>query len=258
MAPLATALQPHAFEYLLRLGDDRLILGHRLSEWCGHGPILEEDIALGNIALDLIGQAEAFLALAGATEGKGRDADRLAYFRDTTAFRNLQLVEQPRGDFAITIIRQLFFDAHAVLLCEALQGSAWAELAALGAKSLKEAKYHLRHSSEWTLRLGDGTEDSHARAQLAVDELWRFTGELCEADGVTTALSAAGIAPDPADLRTRWSTLVQGVISQATLSIPTGEIGFVAGSRQGRHGEHLGHLLAEMQILPRSYPNAVW
>ncbi len=258
MTTITNALQPAAVEYLLRLGDDRLILGHRLAEWCGHGPILEEDIALGNIALDLIGQAEAFLNLAGKSEGKGRDADRLAYFRDASEFRNLQLVEQPRGDFAVTTIRQLLFDAHAVLLCEALAQSSWEELAALGAKSLKESRYHYRHSSEWTLRLGDGTEESHARTQLAVDELWRFTPELFESDQVTDALAQAKLIPHPGELRGRWKAAVHGILTQATLTPPDDPAGFVLGRYRARHGEHLGHLLAEMQILPRSYPTAVW
>jgi len=258
MTTITNALQPAAFEYLLRLGDDRLILGHRLAEWCGHGPILEEDIALGNIALDLIGQAEAFLTLAGKIEGKNRTADRLAYFRDASEFRNLQLVEQPRGDFGVTIIRQLFFDAHAVLLSEALTQSSWEELAALGAKSLKESRYHYRHSSEWTLRLGDGTEESHARAQLAVDELWRFTPELFESDSVTNALTKAKLIPHPNDLKDRWKAAVTGILTQATLTPPADPTESELGSCRARHGEHLGHLLAEMQILPRSYPTAVW
>src|SRR5690349_18549299 len=182
------------FEYLLRLGDDRLVLGHRLSEWCGHGPILEEDIALGNVALDLLGQASALLKLAGAVEGKGRDDDALAYFREAVEFRNALLVELPRGDFAVTIVRQFLFDAYDLHVTDALSRSAHAELAALAAKAHKEARYHVRHSGEWVVRLGDGTEESHARAQAALDDLWRFTGELFTPDAVDEELAAAGIA----------------------------------------------------------------
>src|SRR4051812_37128838 len=172
------------FEYLLRLGDDRLVLGHRLSEWCGHGPILEEDIALSNVALDLLGQATMLLRLAGEVEGQGRTEDALAYFRDAVEFRNCQLVELPKGDFAFTIVRQFLFDVYAVVLLDALSASSNAELAAIAAKALKEAKYHVRHSGEWMLKLGDGTDESHRRAQRAVDELWRFTGELFAADDI--------------------------------------------------------------------------
>ena len=191
----APAAKPNAlFEYLLRLGDDRLVLGHRLSEWCGHGPILEEDIALSNVALDLLGQATMLLRLAGEVEGKGRDEDALAYFREAVEFRNCQLVELPKGDFAFTIVRQFLFDVHAVLLLDALAASANAELAAIAAKSLKEAKYHVRHSGEWVLKLGDGTEESRRRAQAALEALWRFTPELFAADAIDGELRASGMA----------------------------------------------------------------
>ena len=244
------------FEYLLRLGDDRLVLGHRLSEWCGHGPVLEEDIALANVALDLIGQATHFLKLAGQVEGKGREEDALAYLRDAIDYRNVKLVELPNGDFGRTIVRQFLFDAWSVLLLEKLQGAAHAELAGIAAKAYKEARYHVRHSGEWVLRLGDGTEESHRRAQTALDELWPYTGELfaaAEAD----RLLAGGIAPDPAALKPSWGDLVSDVVRRATLILPAD--GYMhSGGRQGRHTEHLGHLLDEMQILARSHPGAKW
>ena len=244
------------FQYLLRLGDDRLVLGHRLSEWCGHGPVLEEDIALANVALDLIGQATHFLKLAGQVEGKGRDEDALAYLRDAIAYRNVKLVELPNGDFGRTIVRQFLFDAWSVLLLEKLQGTAHAELAGIAGKAYKEARYHVRHSGEWVLRLGDGTEESHRRAQTALDELWPYTGELVAADEVDRAL-AGTVAPDPAALEPAWRDLVSDVVRRATLTLPAD--GYMhSGGRQGRHTEYLGHLLDEMQILARSHPGAKW
>jgi ring-1,2-phenylacetyl-CoA epoxidase subunit PaaC len=244
-------------EYCLRLGDDRLVLGHRLSEWCGHAPILEEDIALANIALDCIGQASLFLTLAGELEGKGRSEDDLAYLRDATAYRNLLLVELPRGDFAVTIARQFLFAVAAYYELEALAGSAHAELAAIAAKAVKETRYHVRHAGEWLVRLGDGTAESHERAQRALDDLWRHTGEMFLPDDVTRALAAAGIAPDPASLEPRWRAQVAEVVARATLTLPP--VGYMQrGGRAGRHTEHLGHMLAEMQILQRSHPGAQW
>lgn len=247
------------FEYLQRLGDDRLVLGHRLSEWCGRAPILEEDIATANVALDLVGQATMLLRLAGEVEGKGRDEDALAYWREAIAFRNCLLVEQPNGDFAQTIVRQFLFDVHAVLLLEALTRSAHAELAAIAAKALKEAKYHVRRSGDWVLKLGDGTGESHARMQRALDALWRFTPELFVVDDIDREVIAAGIAPDPATLQPQWATLVREVLERATLTVPP-DAPLRAGrtARQGAHSEHLGHLLAEMQIVARSHPGASW
>ncbi len=244
------------FEYLLRLGDDRLVLGHRLSEWCGHGPVLEEDIALANVALDLIGQATHFLRLAGQVEGKGRDEDALAYFRDAIDYRNVNLVELPNGDYGHTIVRQFLFDAWSVPLLEALERASHAELAGIAAKAHKEARYHLRHSGEWVLRLGDGTDESHRRAQTALDQLWPYTGELYSADDVDRQL-AGSIAPDPATLESAWRDVVKDVVRRATLTLPA-EGYMHLGGRQGRHTEHLGHLLAEMQILARSHPGAKW
>jgi ring-1,2-phenylacetyl-CoA epoxidase subunit PaaC len=244
-------------EYLLRLGDDRLVLGHRLSEWCGHGPILEEDIALANIALDLVGQANMFLTLAGREEGAGRDPDALAYFREAIEYRNALICELPRGDFAFTVMRQFLVSVHSVLLFERLQRSSIAELAGVAAKAHKEARYHARHSADWVLKLGDGTEESHARAQRALDELWRFTGELFEVDEVEHRLVDAGVAAEASALREPWRSEVARVIGDATLRLP--DDGFMQrGGRSGRHTEHLGHLLAEMQIVARSFPGAQW
>jgi ring-1,2-phenylacetyl-CoA epoxidase subunit PaaC len=257
----APAAPPHdEFELLLRLGDDRLVLGHRLSEWCGHAPILEEDIALANVALDLLGQATLFLRRAGDVEGKGRDEDALAYFREAIEFRNCLLVEQPNGDFAFTIARQFLFDVHAVVTLDALARSTSAELAALAAKSLKEAKYHVRHSGEWMLKLGDGTDESHRRVQHALDDLWRFTPELFVADGVAARLAVQGVAPDLPALRPQWEAIVRDVVGRATLTLPHESMhsAHLRGGRAGMHSEHLGHLLAEMQIVARSHPGAKW
>ncbi len=245
------------FEYLLRLADDRLVLGHRLSEWCGHGPILEEDIALTNIALDLIGQATALLGLAGEVEGKGRDADALAYFRDAIDFRNVQLVELPRGDFGFTITRQFLFDVYAFHVLDALQRSTHAPLAGVASKTLKEVRYHVRHSAEWVRKLGDGTEESHDRAQRALDELWRFTGELFEADDLDGEMHDRGVGPELRTLRSPWQDTVASVLTEATLRVPD-DPPAMTGGRRGRHTEHLGHMLAEMQIVARSHPGAEW
>lgn len=243
--------------YLIRHGDDRLVLGQRLSEWCGHGPILEEDIALTNIALDLFGQANLFLGQAGELEGAGRDADALAYFRDATEFRNLQLVELPNGDYAYTIARQFLFDAFAWHHLGALEVSGDDTLAGLASRSRKETTYHLRHSGEWIVRLGDGTDESHRRVQNALDDLWRFTGECFEGDAVDRELQSRGLAPDPAALAAPWRATVEEVLARATLRVPdTPQT--ARRSRQGFHTEHLGHLLAEMQILARSHPGAAW
>jgi ring-1,2-phenylacetyl-CoA epoxidase subunit PaaC len=247
-------------ELLLRLGDDRLVLGHRLSEWCGHGPILEEDIALSNVALDLLGQATMFLRLAGEVEGKGRNEDALAYFREPVEFRNCLLVELPKGDFAFTIARQFLFDVYAVGMLEALSRSTNAEVAAIAAKSLKEATYHVRHSGEWMLKLGDGTEESHRRVQRALDDLWRFTPELFSADAIDVEMQRLGVAPDPASLEPMWDARVREVLDRATLTTPNGAppASRTRSGRAGAHTEFLGHMLAEMQIVARSHPGATW
>jgi ring-1,2-phenylacetyl-CoA epoxidase subunit PaaC len=254
---LDSATRAVLVEYLQRHGDDRLVLGHRLSEWCGHAPILEEDIALANIALDFVGQANNLLNLAGEIEGQGRDADALAYFREAVDFRNLQLAELPNGDFGFTIVRQFLFDAYDVPFLDALQRSAHAELAGIAAKAYKEARYHLRHSAEWVIKLGDGTEESHERVQRALDELWRYTAELFAADEVDRRLREAGIAPDLAPLEAAWRDRVGTVVREATLKMPDATPAMLGG-RSGKHTEHLGHLLAEMQIVARSFPGASW
>ena len=243
--------------HLLRLADDRLILGHRLSEWCGHGPILEEDIAMANIALDLIGQANLLLDLAGREEGKGRSADALAYFREAVEFRNALIMELPRGDFAITVMRQFLVSVHSAMLLEHLQRSTHAELAGIAAKAFKEARYHARHSADWVLKLGDGTDESHRRSQDALDELWRYTGELFDVPDDERPLIDAGIAVDVSTLREAWREQVGMIIGAATLEVPA-EVFMQRGGRTGRHTEHLGHLLAEMQIVARSFPGAEW
>ena len=245
------------FEYVLRLGDDSLILGQRLSEWCGHGPILEEDIATTNIALDLIGQATTLLEYAAELEGKGRSADDIAFLRIDREYKNLLLVEQENGDFGKTIMRQFFFDAYRKLLFEKLVSSSDEHLAAIAEKSLKETKYHLKHSSEWVIRLGDGTEESHERIQDSLNELWRYTGELFFENEVDTELKASGVIPDFSDLKDNWDELVKGVLSEATLTIPDNNWQF-DGGRVGKHSEHLGHLLSVMQYMQRAYPNMEW
>ena len=245
------------FSYLLRLGDDRLVLGHRLSEWCGHGPILEEDIALANISLDLIGEATLLLKLAGQVEGKGRNEDALAYFRDAIDYRNALLVELPIGDFAVTMVRQLFFSVFSLLEMEALQRSAHVDLAGIAAKAVKESRYHVRHSAQWVIALGDGTDESRARAQRAVDDLWRYTGEFFIADAVDRDVAASGLAVDPSTLAEPWRAQVEEVLRRATLTSPNVKF-MQRGGRDGRHTEHLGHLLAEMQIVARSHPEAMW
>jgi ring-1,2-phenylacetyl-CoA epoxidase subunit PaaC len=246
-----------SFSYLLRLGDDRLVLGHRLSEWCGHGPILEEDIALANVALDLIGEATLLLKLAGQVEGKGRNEDTLAYFRDSIDYRNALLVELPVGDFAVTIVRQLFFSVFSLLEMEALQRSTNADLAGIAAKAVKEARYHVRHSGQWVITLGDGTDESHSRAQRAVDDLWRYTGELFIADAVDRDVAASGLGVDPSTLADPWRAQIEDVLRRATLNVPSATY-MQRGGREGRHTERLGHMLAEMQIVARSHPEATW
>ena len=244
-------------QYLLRLGDDRLVLGHRTSEWCGHGPILEEDIALANIALDLIGEANLLLKLAAQLEATGRSEDSLAYLRDAIEYRNALLVELPRGDFGFTIVRHFFFGVFSLLQMDALQKSTNADLAGIAAKAVKESRYHVRHSAQWVATLGDGTAESHERAQRAVDELWRYTGELFIADDIDREVASQGLGVDPSTLEPAWSAQVNAVLAGATLTTPSA--GYMQrGGREGKHTEHLGHLLSEMQIVARSHPGAAW
>ena len=253
----AKQLQNDVVEYLLRLADDRLVLGHRLSEWCGHAPILEEDIALANIALDLIGHATLLLTLAAETENAGREADSLAYLRDSVDYRNALITELPRGDFAFTIARQFFFATYALLQAEALQRSKNTELAGIAAKMYKETRYHVRHAGEWMLKLGDGTDESHERLQNAVNELWRYTGELFLTDEVEQGVVKAGVAVDCSKLEPRWREQVNEILSRAGISIPETKW-MQRGGRKGQHTEHLGHMLAEMQVLQRQHPGAAW
>jgi ring-1,2-phenylacetyl-CoA epoxidase subunit PaaC len=243
--------------YVLRLADSSLVLAQRLGEWVGHAPALEEDLGLANVALDLLGQARLLLAHAGELEGRGRGEDELAYLRDEAEFLNLTLVEQPNGDFGQTIARQFLFDAWQLGMVEALQQSKDARLAAIAAKALKETRYHLRYSAGWLVRLGDGTDESHGRAQRALERLWPYVNELFVADEVDRAAAAAGVGPEPGALEQAWTARVDEVLAQATLARPE-RAHFVWYGRQGRHGEHLGYLLAEMQSLHRAHPGATW
>jgi ring-1,2-phenylacetyl-CoA epoxidase subunit PaaC len=252
------ASQHNIVEYLLRLGDDRLILGHRLSEWCGHAPILEEDIALANIALDCLGHAALLLGEAGRMEGKGRDEDTLAYWRELKDFRNCLLVEQPNGDFAFTMVRQYLVDAYNDLMFSRLTASSFIPIREIAEKVHKEVRYHCRHSGEWMLRLGDGTEESHARSQAALDDLWKYTGELFRDGGFEEELASAGIAPRPKEILEAWLERVTGHLGKATLTVPRERQYALYQGRSGRHTEALGHLLTVMQSLPRSYPSATW
>jgi ring-1,2-phenylacetyl-CoA epoxidase subunit PaaC len=243
--------------YALRRADDALILGHRLSEWCGHAPMMEEDMALANMGLDLLGQARELYSYAAKVEAKGNDEDKFAYLRDVRQYRNLLLLEQPNGDFARTMTRQFFYAVFADLYWRAMMNSCDPTLAAIAAKSEKESAYHVRHSSEWIIRLGDGTDESHRRAQTAVDDLWAYTGEMFEADDSERGLIDAGIAIDPAALLARWLETVSNVLREATLVQP--KSGWMQqGGRSGRHSEHLGHLLSELQSMQRTFPGATW
>lgn len=258
MTRLSPASAEEILEYLLRLGDDRLVLGHRLSEWCAHAPIPEEDIALANIALDSIGHASMLLSEAGRLEGKNRDEDALAFGRDVTEFRNCLLVEQPNGDFAHTMVRQYLFDVYSDLLYERLKGSTYLPLSEIASKSHKEISYHNRHSSQWILRLGDGTEESHRRTQTALDELWKYAVELFREDALEKTLSRAGVGPLSVDLHPEWQIRVTGLLQKATLTVPPAQKYHLEDGRGGRHSEALGHLLTVMQSVPRAHPGARW
>lgn len=239
------------------MADDSLILGQRLGEWCGHGPILEEDIAMTNISLDLIGQAISLYDFAAELEGQGKTHDDLAFLRFENQYKNALLLEQPNGDFAMTMLRQFFFDAFRKPLFEALTKSPVAQLAAIAEKSLKETRYHLKHSSEWVIRLGDGTEESHRRAQDAIDHLWRYTNELFFEDEVDTALHANAQVPMLKEIQAAWMENVKAILQEATLEIPTNNWKF-DGGRLGRHSEHMGYILADLQYMQRAYPNMQW
>lgn len=244
-------------EYVLRLGDSTLILGQRLSEWCGHGPVIEEDIALTNTALDLLGQARLLLTHAGSLEGRGRDEDALAFLRHEHEYRNLTICELPNVDFGRTILRNFLFAAFALALWEALASSRDAQLAAIAGKSVKETRYHLHHAADWTVRLGDGTEQSHARMQRALEDLWPYTAEFFAPTPQDSAAAASGIGPAWSSLAPAWERAVLPVLESATLTVPA-RTPFLSHGKEGRHSEHLGHLLAEMQYLQRAYPGAKW
>ncbi len=244
-------------DYLLRLGDNALILGQRLGEWCGHGPILEQDIAITNIALDLVGQARTWLALAGEEEGQGRDEDEIAFLRDVGEFRNILLVEHPNEDFAYTIVRQFLFDSFNYYLHEGLTKSSHEQIAAIANRSLKEVTYHLRYSSEWMIRLGDGTEVSRQKMQQALDDLWIYAEEPLTADAIDEAAHATGWAPSLLDLKPLVNAKRKAIIREATLQIP--EVAYPQqGGKKGLHTEAMGYILADMQWLQRAYPGAEW
>lgn len=259
-SPAARGGSPSAearFRYVLRLADTSLILGQRLGEWVGHAPALEEELALANIALDLIGQARLLLGYAGEVEGRGRDEDALAFLRDAPQFCNVSLAEQPNGDFGQTIVRQFLLDAWQLEIYEALSCSMDARLAEIAAKTVKETRYHLRFSAGWLVRLGDGTTESHERVQQALDALWRFTDELLTPDALDEEMAATGIGPSLATLRPRWEARVGEVLQEATLKQPVAAR-YPWYGKCGVHTEHLGHMLGEMQHLPRVFPGATW
>jgi ring-1,2-phenylacetyl-CoA epoxidase subunit PaaC len=255
-----------AVQYLLRLGDTCLVLGQRLGEWCGHAPVLEEDIALSNMALDLIGQARAVLTRAGQIDGGGHDEDRLAFLREERDFHNLTLVELPNAavspghkgrDFAVTVVRNTMAAVFLHELWRRLQASSDAELAAIAGKAVKEARYHHQHAADWFVRLGDGTQESQQRMQRALDHLWIYTPELFEADTVDAAAAASGLGPSWAELREPWLAAMHGLIDTATLRRPA-DPAYRSHGKRGQHSEHMGYVLAEMQHLQRAYPGGVW
>lgn len=245
------------FNFVLHMGDNCLVLGQRVAEWCGHAPILEEDIAMANIGLDLIGQTKLWLNLAGEMEGKGRSADDLAYLRTDRAFRNCLLVEQPNGDYGKTLMRQFLFDAWHHPMLVALMGSADHRVAAVAEKAVKEVSYHLERSTDLVIRLGDGSEESHGRMQAALEELWRFTAELVTPDVVDEALATAKVAPDLAQIADSYERYISQVFTEAMLT-PPADTFMQYGGKQGVHTEGFGYLLAEMQVLQRTYPGASW
>ncbi|MEL6517051.1 MAG: 1,2-phenylacetyl-CoA epoxidase subunit PaaC [Pseudomonadota bacterium] len=246
------------FQFLLRMGDNTLVLGHRVSEWCGHAPVLEEDIALANTALDLIGQTQMWLRLAGEVEGQGRTADDLAMLRDAWDFRNVLLVEQPNGDFGQTILRQYLFDAWHDLMLAGLRESSERRVAEIAEKASKEVRYHLERSADTVIGLGDGTNESHGRMQAALDLLWPFVGEMLAPDDLDRELGKAGIAPDLEAIAADYHRNVRAVLTDATLEIPADPFTHLGGKSGARHSEHLGHMLTQMQWLQRAYPGATW
>jgi len=244
-------------DYTLHLADNSLILGQRNSEWCGHGPVLEQDIAITNISLDLIGQARNFYQYAAILIGNDATEDSLAYLRKENEFKNCLLVEQPKGDWAQTILRQFFFSQYQYLLFQQLQNSKNEQLAAIAEKSLKEITYHLRWSSEWVIRLGDGTEESHNRMLKAIDEFWKYTEELFAAASYERQVANDGTGIDISKLKDQWMTKVKEILSEATLTIP-GKTSMQEGGKEGKHTEHLSHILSELQYMQRTYPGCEW
>jgi ring-1,2-phenylacetyl-CoA epoxidase subunit PaaC len=245
------------FNYLLRLGDNSAILGHKLSEWCGHGPELEEDIAIINTALDLLGHARSIYSYAGEVEGKGRDEDDIAFLRIEREYKNALITELPNGHYGDTIARQFLVDQFNYLLFSELVNSSDETIAAIAAKTIKEVRYHLRRSTEWTLRLGDGTEESHNRIQESFNDLWSYTGDLFTEDESDSIIVEAGIGPDLKLLHPIWREKVKAVLSEATLTIPE-DAWMHSGSKTGRHTEHMGHILSELQYMQRAYPGCEW
>lgn len=251
-------MDDNKFNYLLRLGDNALVLSQRISELCGKGPALEEDMALTNVSLDLLGQTRLWYSYAGELEGAGRDEDRLAFHRDAHQFRNCLLLEQRNGNYADTMMRQFFFDTWHYFQIGALTKSSDARIAGIAEKSLKEVTYHLRRSGDLVVRMGDGTPESHAKTQAAADALWMYTGEMFNYDAVDQAMVDAGVAPAAAPLRAQWLEHVAAIFAEATLVMPAPDAWMQKGGKQGVHSEHLGYLLAEMQFLQRAYPGAEW
>ena len=245
------------FEFCLRMGDSALILGHRLSEWCGHAPILEEDIALTNVALDFVGLSRNWLTYAAQIQNEGKTEDDLAYLRDVVQYRNALITEQPNGNFAVTMVRQFLYDAFSYLFYHELCNSHDMTIKGIAEKAVKEIDYHLRHSSEWMFRLGDGTEESHQKTQEAIEELWMFTGDLFVTDDYYLLLKDQHIVPEMGNIKELWTKKVNEILNKATLNVPDGSF-MQGGSIKGIHTEHLGYLLAEMQYLQRSYPKSSW
>ncbi len=246
------------FQTLLRLGDNTLVLGHRVSEWCGKAPVLEEDIALANTALDLIGQTQMWLGYAAEVEDEGRSADDLAMLRDVWDFRNILMVERLNLDFGHTMMRQFLFDAYHRTLLTALKDSSDPRIAEIAAKAVKEATYHFERSAETVISLGDGTPESHAFMQNGLNLLWPFVGEMFESDAIDAEMAAAGVIPDPASLRDPWMQLVSDTLTEATLAMPQDGFAHKGGRTGKQHTEHLGHILTQMQWLQRAYPGATW
>jgi ring-1,2-phenylacetyl-CoA epoxidase subunit PaaC len=246
------------FHYVLQLADTSLILGHRLSEWCGHGPILEQDLAMANIALDLLGETRSLYQYAAELEGKGRTEDDLAYLRAAVEYRNPLLVEQPNGDFAHTIVRQFLFDNFHYPFLQQLKSSPDERLAGIAEKAVKEAAYHLKWSSEWIIRLGDGTPESRQRVEKAISSLWRYAAELTTPTATEKALQEVGIIPDYAALQPAMAAHLAHVLAEATLPTPAASTFALAGGKEGRHSEHLGYILTELQYVQRAYPGLTW